>query len=153
MSKTTSRPYVHSDFFISHVVNPLATWLGGPTLIVVGRRSGRPISTPVPPFPYHSARYLVSGGGETHWVRNLRAAGRGELRKGRMREVFQPVEVHGDEHDRVVTAYRARFGWRARNFFAALPDPADHPVFRIEPPGPTDNRAEAHEELRHDRAR
>jgi hypothetical protein len=26
-------------------------------------------------------------------------------------------------------------GWRAREFFTALPDPADHPVFRIEPAG------------------
>ena len=28
-----------------------------------------------------------------------------------------------------------RMGWRARSFFAALPDPADHPVLRIEPMG------------------
>ena len=152
MSTTRPRPYVSSGFFMSHVVNPLTTWLGGPALTVVGRRSGRPISTPVPPFAYHSARYLVSGGGETDWVRNLRAAGQGDLRRGRMREPFRAVEVHGDEHDRVVTAYRARMGWRARNFFAALPDPADHPVFRIESLGPTDNRAEAQEELRHDQA-
>jgi hypothetical protein len=45
------------------------------------------------------------------------------------------IEVHGDEHDRVVAAYREHMGWRAREFFTALPDPADHPVFRIEPAG------------------
>jgi hypothetical protein len=33
----------------------------------------------------------------------------------------------------VVTAYRDHMGWRAREFFTALPDPADHPVFRVEP--------------------
>jgi len=137
---------------MSHVVNPLTTWLGGPTLTIAGRRSGRPIRTPVPPFGYQSDRYLVSGGGETDWVRNLRAAGQGELRRGRMQEPVRAIEVHGDQHDRVVAAYRARMGWRARNFFAALPDPADHPVFRIESLGPTDNRAEAQEELRHDQA-
>jgi hypothetical protein len=27
-------------------------------------------------------------------------------------------------------------GWRGRRLFAALPDPADHPVFRIEPTDP-----------------
>jgi len=75
----------------------------------------------------------VSGGGETHWVRNLRAASEGELRRGRTHEPFQAVEVYGDEHDRVVTAYREHTGWRAREFFTALPDPADHPVFRVEP--------------------
>ncbi len=82
MSKdeTNPRPYVPSGFVMSHVVNPITLRLGGPTLTVAGRRSGRPISTPVPPFEYKSALYLVSGGGETQWVRNLRAAGEGELR-------------------------------------------------------------------------
>jgi deazaflavin-dependent oxidoreductase (nitroreductase family) len=132
----TPHPYVPSGFVIRHLVNPLTVRLGGPTLTVVGRRSGRPISTPVPPFTYREARYLVGGGGQTHWVRNLRAAGRGELGRGRVREAFRGVEVHGEEHDRVVAAYRERMGWRGRRFFAALPDPADHPVFRIEPTGP-----------------
>ena len=136
MSKNESnpRPYVPSGFFMSHVVNPITLRLGGPTLTVVGRRTGRTISTPVPPFEYEATRYLVSGGGETDWVRNLRAAGQGELRKGHSRETFR-VEVGGDEHDRVVAAYREHMGLRARRFFAALPDSADHSVFRIEPMG------------------
>lgn len=139
MSKhqTNQHPYVPSGFFMRHVVNPITLRLGGPRLTVVGRRSGRPISTPVPPFEYEATRYLVSGGGETDWVRNLRAAGQGELRKGRSRENFRAVELQGDKHDRVVAAYREHMGWRARSFFAALPDPADHSVFRIEPMGST----------------
>jgi len=131
----TPRPYVRSRFVMSHLVNPVTLLLGGPTLTVLGRRSGRPIRTPVPTLTFEGARYLVAGGGETHWVRNLRAAGRGELRRGRTHEPFRAVEVHGDEHDRVVAAYRAKMGWRAREFFATLPDPADHPVFRVEPLG------------------
>ncbi len=71
-----------SRFFMSHVVNPITLWLGGPTLTVRGRRTGRPIRTPVPTLEVEGARYLVSGGGETHWVRNLRAAGQGELAEG-----------------------------------------------------------------------
>jgi deazaflavin-dependent oxidoreductase (nitroreductase family) len=136
MTTPTRRPhpYHRSSFFMSHVVNPITLWLGGPTLIVRGRRSGRPIRTPVPTLDFEGARYLVSGGGETHWVRNLRAAGQGELRRGRTHEPFRAVEVQGDEHDRVVVAYRAHMGWRAREFFGALPNPADHPVFRIETP-------------------
>jgi deazaflavin-dependent oxidoreductase (nitroreductase family) len=133
--ETNPRPYVPSGFFMRHVVNPMTVRFGGPTLTVRGRRSGRPISTPVPPFEYQGVRYLVSGGGATDWVRNLRAAGQGELRRGRGREAFRAVEVLGEEHDRVVAAYRERMGWRARSFFAALPDPADHPVLRIEPMG------------------
>jgi deazaflavin-dependent oxidoreductase (nitroreductase family) len=137
-NQTNPHPYVPSGFFMSHVVNPITLRLGGPTLTVVGRRSGRPISTPVPPFEYEATRYLVSGGGETDWVRNLRAAGHGELRRGRTRETFRAVEVHGDEHDRVVVAYREHMGRRARSFFEALPDPADHYVFRIKPMEPAD---------------
>jgi deazaflavin-dependent oxidoreductase (nitroreductase family) len=132
---TTPRPYVPSGFLMRRVVNPITLLLGGPTLTVRGRRSGRPIRTPIPPFLFEGSRYLVSGGGATHWVRNLRAAGDGELRRGRTREAFRAVEVDGDEHARVVAAYRERMGWRAREFFAALPDPSDHPVFRIEPLG------------------
>jgi deazaflavin-dependent oxidoreductase (nitroreductase family) len=134
-NETPPRPYVPSRFFMSRVVNPITLWAGGPTLTVRGRRTGRPVRTPVPTLEVEGARYLVSGGGETHWVRNLRAAGQGELRKGRTRELFRAVEVGGDEHDRVVAAYREHMGWRAREFFTALPDPADHPVFRIEPAG------------------
>jgi hypothetical protein len=80
-------------------------------------------------------RYLVSGGGETHWVRNLRVAGEGELRRGRSHERFRAVEILGDERDRIVDAYRASMGRRARDFFVALPDLSDHPVFRIDPLG------------------
>ena len=132
-AETRPRPYVPSRFFMSRVVNPITLRLGGPTLTVRGRRTGRPVRTPVPTLEVAGARYLVSGGGETHWVRNLRAAGQGELRRGRTREPFRAVEVGGEEHDRVVAAYREHMGWRAREFFAALPDPADHPVFRVEP--------------------
>jgi deazaflavin-dependent oxidoreductase (nitroreductase family) len=129
-------PYVPSGFVMRHMVNPITIRLGGPTLTVAGRRSGRPITTAVPPFAYEGARYLVSGGGETHWVRNMRAAGRGELGRGHIREAFRAVEVHDDEHDRIVAAYRERMGRRARRFFSALPDPADHAVFRVDPMGP-----------------
>ena len=131
---TTPARYVPSRFFMRRIVNPLTLWLGGPTLTVRGRRTGHPIRTPVPPFEFEGARYLVAGGGETHWARNLRAAGQGELRRGRTREPFRAVEVLGDERDRIVTAYRERTGWRSREFFSALPHPADHPVFRIEAP-------------------
>jgi deazaflavin-dependent oxidoreductase (nitroreductase family) len=118
-----------------HVVSPIILRLGGPTLVVRGRRTGRAIRTVVPPFELDRIRYLVSGGGETEWVRNLRAAGGGELRRRNVRVPFRSAEIQGDERDRIVVAYRNRMGWRGREFFHALPTPSDHPVFRIEATG------------------
>jgi deazaflavin-dependent oxidoreductase (nitroreductase family) len=136
---TPGRPYHPSPFLVRHFLNPLRTWLGRrswpggrPTLTVRGRRSRRPISTPVRVFEFDGARYLVSIAGQSHWVRNLRAVGQGELRLGATPELFRGVEVEGDERDRVVAAYRG-LGWRAGMIFRTLPDPADHPVFRVEP--------------------
>ncbi len=125
--------YMPPSFVMRHVVNPLTAVLGGPTIVVRGRRSGRLIRTVVPPFINDGVRYLVAGGGETQWVRNLRAAGAGELWRGRKHEAFHAVELQGDERARVVAAYRRRLGRRTGPFFAAMPDASDHPVFRLDP--------------------
>jgi deazaflavin-dependent oxidoreductase (nitroreductase family) len=129
-------PYVRPQFFMAHVVNPILKVIGSPTLTVRGRRSGLPITTPLAPFEFEGARYLVGGGGDTHWVRNLRAAGEGQLRMGGKHQDFRTVEIQGPERDRIVTAYRTSMGRRFESYFKALPNPADHPVFRVEPIGP-----------------
>jgi deazaflavin-dependent oxidoreductase (nitroreductase family) len=135
----TPPAFIPSGFVMRHIVNPITVRLGGPALVVRGRRSGRLITTPVPPFEFEGARYLVGGRGETHWVRNLRAAGEGELRRGSRREPFRAVELTPDERDRVLAAYRERMGRRVRPLFDALPEPSQHPVFRIEPPAATEH--------------
>jgi deazaflavin-dependent oxidoreductase (nitroreductase family) len=118
---------------MAHVVNPVVKVFGAPTLTVRGRRSGQWITTPLNPFEYQGARYLVGGGGDTHWVRNLRAAGEGRLRVGGKNQEFRAVEVQGPERDRIVRAYRESMGRRSQSYFEALPNLADHPVFRVEP--------------------
>jgi hypothetical protein len=65
-------------------------------------------------------------------VRNLRATGRGELRWRRGIEPFRSTEIANDEKPRIVEAYLARWGCQVRPYFRALPNAADHPVFRIE---------------------
>ena len=132
-AKSASPRYVRPGFFMAHVVNPMLKVLGAPTLTVRGRRSGLPIATPLNPFDFEGARYLVGGGGDTHWARNLRAAGEGQLRMARKRQDFRAVEVQGAERDRIVAAYRAFMGRRSQSYFDALPSPADHPVFRVQP--------------------
>jgi deazaflavin-dependent oxidoreductase (nitroreductase family) len=127
--------YVRPTFVMAHLVNPVVARLGGTLVLVVrGRRSGQLVRVPLGrPFDLDGVRYLVSGGGETHWVRNLRAAGTGELLLHGTRTAFRAVDVDGSERDRIVAAYRAKQGQSVAPFFRALPEPRDHPVFRVEP--------------------
>lgn len=126
--------YVHPGFVLARVANPVVVRLGlSPTLTIVGRRSGVEHTIPFGgPFAHDGARYLVSGRGLTDWARNLRAAGAGRMRVGGRDERFRAAEVSGAERDRVLAAYRARFGNAVRRYFELVPDVVDHPVFRIE---------------------
>lgn len=132
---STSAPadYIHPSFVMAHLVNPVLKLIGSPTLTVLGRRSGLPITTPLSPFDFEGARYLVGGGGQTQWVRNLRASRKGELRAKRTHQDFSAVEVVGADRDRIVAAYRDHMGARSESYFKALPELAKHPVFRVDP--------------------
>jgi deazaflavin-dependent oxidoreductase (nitroreductase family) len=128
------RRYLRPGRFLSRIVNPLLMRLGlVPTLAVRGRRSGRWRTVPVNVLELDGARYLIAPRGETDWVRNLRAAGGGELRRGRQAEAFRAVEVPDEAKPRLIAAYRERWGNQVNAQFEALPDPSDHPVFRVEP--------------------
>lgn len=129
---------------MSRVVNPIVKAIGGPTLTVAGRKRGLPITIPLNPFQYRGARYLIGGGGDTNWARNLRAAREGLLRIRGKKQQFRPVEMLDEERDRIVIAFRDSMGPRARTFFRALPRPVDHPVFRVDPvPAPAPAEAKA----------
>jgi deazaflavin-dependent oxidoreductase (nitroreductase family) len=140
---TKDDPYIRPGFVMTHLVNPIARRLGTTTLLTVpGRVTGQPHTTPLgAPFEYHGARYLVSGRGQTQWVRNLRAARGGRLRVHGRTEDFRAVEVLGPEHDAVVDAYRVKLGRSVKRYFERIPDVADHPVFRIEEPADTPTAA------------
>ena len=129
------RRYLKPTWLISRVVNPLLMRLGAvPTLRVRGRKTGHWRSVPVNVLELDGERYLVAPRGETDWVRNLRAAGGGRLRHGRRRiEPFTAVEVPDEEKPRVIAAYVNRWGNQVKSQFDVLPEPADHPVFRLEP--------------------
>ena len=129
------RRYVRSGFVMAHLANPIVERLGGTlVLIVPGRNTGQLRTVPLGrPFEDAGVRCLVAGGGETHWVRNLRAAGGGQLRIHHVTTPFRAVEIKGSERDRIVAAYRAKQGRTVNGFFRELPEPADHPVFRVEP--------------------
>jgi hypothetical protein len=130
------RRYIHQSAVIRRVFNPLVVLLHtDPVLFVRRRRSGKRLAVPMdPPFERDGIRYLVSPLGDGHWARNLRAAGEGELSIGRHHERFRAVELEGAERDAIVRAYAATITCGCRRYMRQLPDPADHPVFRIEPP-------------------
>jgi len=65
----------------------LSVW-GSRVLAVRGRSSGAWRTVPVNLLTVDGERYLVAPRGATQWVRNLRAAGGGELRVGRRVEAF-----------------------------------------------------------------
>jgi deazaflavin-dependent oxidoreductase (nitroreductase family) len=136
MDQATNAPLPPSGglALIRRVAGPL--WLrAGFTAVleVPGRRTGRPHHVSLFPIEVEGTTYLLSQYGVSEWVRNLRAAGRGELRrKGRM-EAFTTIEVDGVERDRVIDAFFARTPKPFRRDFDRLPGAASHPTFRVEP--------------------
>jgi len=129
-------PYARPPLILRKLFNPIAMRLeisGTRTLAVRGRRSGAVQRVPLIPVEVEGRRYLVSPRGETDWVRNLRAAGKGELRSRRKGvEHFAASELPAAERPPVIAAYRQVGGRAVRSFFEAMPDPADHPVFRLD---------------------
>ncbi len=119
------------------IFNPIAIKFaiaGTKALMVPGRRTGAIRRAAIIPVDSDGARYVVSPRGETEWVRNLRAAGGlGELRSRAGVERFHAVELPVAERPPVIAAYRAVAGRAVGSFFERLPDPADHPVFRLDP--------------------
>jgi deazaflavin-dependent oxidoreductase (nitroreductase family) len=125
--------YLKPGWFIQKVMNPIMMRSGvTPTLAVQGRRSGQWRTVPVNVLEYNGARYLVAPRGNTEWVRNLRAAGTGEIRRRGKADRFQATEIPDHEKSPIIDAYLKRWGSQVKSQFDALPDPADHPVFRLE---------------------
>lgn len=127
------RRYNRPDGFTVRVLNPLVRWLGAASTLQVPRRvSGLPQRVPVNVLEHDGERYLVAVRGETEWVRNVRAAGRCTItRRGRERH-YRAVPLPVTDWPPIIDAYRARWG-SVRRLLDQLPDPADHPVFRLDP--------------------
>jgi len=115
--------------------------LGSRTLAVRGRKSGEWRTTPVNLLTLDGERYLLAARGHTQWVRNMRAAGGGELRLGRRTEPFGAVEVLDADKAPILRAYLRRWAWEVGFFFgdvnADSPESAlneiapGFPVFRL----------------------
>ena len=122
------------------------------TLEVRGRSSGKVRRVPILRTRHRGDDYLLSLSGESHWVRNTRAAGgHAVIRRGRAQHV--PLEeVPPDQRAEILAEYlragRRRGGAKAgadqaRFYFGLDPEPSlqeiagvvdRYPVFRVEPP-------------------
>ncbi|MET8893140.1 nitroreductase family deazaflavin-dependent oxidoreductase [Streptomyces albogriseolus] len=145
----SSTPYYLAAGPVAARFNRIVGWLarhgvsvaGTAELSVRGRKSGQMQRIPVNPHTYAGEQYLVSARGHSQWVRNMRAAGGGELRVGRKVRTFTAAEIPDEEKLPVLRAYLEKWGWEVNQYFkgvtakssdeeilAAAPD---HPVFRI----------------------
>ncbi len=79
----------------------------GPAMVltVPGRRSGRPRSTPMTPFEFRGALYVVAGYPGADWAANARAAGSGTLSRGRRSRGVTIVELAAEEARPVLRAF------------------------------------------------
>jgi deazaflavin-dependent oxidoreductase (nitroreductase family) len=113
----------------------------GPTylLTVPGRRTGRPLSTPVTLVEDGNTRWLVAPYGDVAWVRNARAAGQITLSRGKRSETLPIRELPSTEAAPVLQRYITRVPI-TRPYFDAKPDSPlaafiaeapRHPVFQL----------------------
>lgn len=141
--------YLEPGRFTRKVFNPLVRRLtlmgisvwGSSELRIKGRKSGAWRSNVVNPLPLKGVEYLVAPRGTTQWVRNLRAAGGGELRVGRRVDTFTYTELADDEKIPVLRAYLKKWKFEVGKFFEGISaDSSDDdlraiasgfPVFRL----------------------
>jgi deazaflavin-dependent oxidoreductase (nitroreductase family) len=115
--------------------------MGMRVLAVKGRKSGEWRTIPVNLLTVDGVRYLVAPRGHVQWVRNLRAAGGGELRLGRRAVPFTATELADADKPEIIREYLAKWGWEVGRFFDGLTKDATteeilavapgFPVFRI----------------------
>jgi deazaflavin-dependent oxidoreductase (nitroreductase family) len=131
-----TRRYIKPPFMQRHVGNRMSV-LFRPSLLwklsVRGRRSGRWHTTPVAVLDHDGERYLVSYRGASDWARNLEASHTARLSQRGRTEEIEVADVPVSERGELLDVYRDRYGKMPTvgSVLDALPDPADHPMFRI----------------------
>ena len=126
------KKYLRPPFILSKIINPLIIQFNlVPILTVKGRISGNWIKVPVTPLEYENETYLVAPRGETQWARNLRKNSDGKLTiKGNSRN-FKAIEISDKLQNEVVAVYQKKVP-AVKSQFAELPDPKDHPTFKLQ---------------------
>ena len=130
------RRYIKPPWMQRHVGNRMSV-LFRPSVIsklsVRGRTSGRWHTTPVAVLEHDGERYLVSYRGASDWARNLEASHTARLTQRGRAEEIDVADVPVAERAPLLAAYGDRYSKMptVAPVLRALPDPADHPIFRI----------------------
>jgi deazaflavin-dependent oxidoreductase (nitroreductase family) len=130
--------YLKPPFFVAKIFNKIAmaTGVGGSEKLTVrGRKSGAQQSIPVIPLEFDGARYVISTRGEAQWVLNVRANPTVQISSKKGTANFVATEVPVDARASVIEAYRQKAGKTVEAYWKQLPDPGDHPVFKLTPQG------------------
>jgi deazaflavin-dependent oxidoreductase (nitroreductase family) len=110
-------------------------------ITVVGRKTGKPHTTPLTVVETDGQRWLVAPYGGVAWARNARASGSAKLTRGRVTEQVKVEPVDAHESAPVLKAY-IRIEPITRSAFEVGPDASledfeaiapKHPVFRVLP--------------------
>jgi deazaflavin-dependent oxidoreductase (nitroreductase family) len=128
--------YLAPSWFVQKIANPVVRKFRLATTLAIRirtRASGKLQKLPVNVLDFNGRIYLVGVRGDTQWVRNLRIAGECELRRGAHTSRFTATEVSVEQRPAIIAAYRAKWDYQVRQYFEQLPDPADHPLFSLEP--------------------
>ena len=130
-----SRVRAKAPWLVKNLINPLMLLTGGiPILTVRGRKSGRRYRTPINVVDLNGTLYLTSPRGETTWSRNLRSTREAWLKTKGQEQRYRAEEVPPAERGPIIAAYLTKWGKQTHGDFERLPDPVDHPTFRLEPP-------------------
>jgi deazaflavin-dependent oxidoreductase (nitroreductase family) len=128
--------YLKPPWFTAKVFNKIAMASGASgsqTLTVTARTTGKEQKIPVITVDVDGIRYLVSTRGESQWVKNVRANPVVILDTKVGAARFTAAELPVASRAPVLQAYRRKAGKMVDGYFTKLPDPADHPVFRLDP--------------------
>ena len=142
--------YQRPGWFQLHIQDPSVRFLmrlgisvwGSRVLRVRGRKSGEWRSSPVNLLTLGQTQYLVSPRGQTHWVRNIRVSGEGELLLGSRVQRMRVVEIPDDQKVPILRDYLRRWKFEVGEFFGGVSAESsdaelrriapEHPVFRVE---------------------
>jgi deazaflavin-dependent oxidoreductase (nitroreductase family) len=128
--------YLRPPWMQRHVGNRMSV-LFRPSMLsklsVRGRRTGEWHTTPVAVLDHDGERYLVSYRGASDWALNLAASHTARLSQRGHVEEIDVADVPVADRGPLLEAYRERFSGMPTvgSVLREMPDPAEHPMFRI----------------------